>query len=372
MDSNLSKSRRPLVKQGTILESLRQQIISGELMPGSRMPTRDELAVRFGVTRMTLQRAMDQLSRDGFILARGKLGTFVADNPPHLSSYALIYYCTPDEESWPRFWTALANEAVTLERTRPITISTYYGVHGSTENDDYQKLLHDVRARRLAGLIFTSMPDYLQRTPIAEDDTPQVAIMWPKAGYRIPAVYPDLASFVDRALDALAAKGRKRVAVVGNVLWWDQMQHHFIEGAKARGMEFRPYWAQMVEPLNAHRAVHLLMHNQQQTRPDALIIADDNLVEHSTAGLLAAGVRVPTDADVVVHCKFPWPVASILPVMRLGFDARRVMAACLETLDMQRRGETPPTFTSVSAMFENEIDIAATQLGIATQAPVKE
>ena len=351
---NLSSPRRPLVKQGAILDSLREQIISGELMPGGRMPTRDELGVRFGVTRMTLQRAMDQLARDGFICSRGKLGTFVADNPPHLSSYALVFTCVPDDPGWPRFWTAMANEAVTLERSRPIKLSAYYSVDGRTENEDYQRLLRDVRARSLAGLIFSSMPKSLRNTPIM-DEAPQVAIMWPLPGCQVPAVYPDLRSFVDRALDALAAKGRRRVGVIGNIVWWDHMHDHFAQGAKDRGMEFRPYWAQMVEPLNAQRAVHLLMHDQQQPRPDALIIADDNLVEHSTAGLLAAGVRIPTDADVVVHCNFPWPVASVLPVLRLGFDARKVMAACMESIDCQRRGQTPRPFVSVAAEFASEI-----------------
>lgn len=346
----------PPFKQGAILDSLRQEIVSGELAPGSRMPTRDELGVRFGVTRMTMQKAMDQLGRDGFIVSRGKRGTFIADNPPHLSSYSLVFCAMPTEAGFPRFWTALANEAVTLERTQNINIKVYYGVKGSTDNEGYQSLLRDIRARRLAGLIFTAIPEDLQNTPISENDMPKVGIISPVYNPQVPAVYPDMTSFVDRALDALVAKGRKRVGVLGTIFWWEQLQHHFVQGARDRGLEFQPFWAQMVDPLNAHRAVHLLMHQQQQSRPDGLIIADDNLVEHSTAGLLAAGVRVPADIDVVAHCNFPWPVASVVPVLRLGFDACQVMATCLKTLEMQRGGETPPSYSPVSAMFENEIN----------------
>lgn len=350
------RSPRPLIKQGAIIEALREQIVSGELKPGGRMPTRDELEKHFGVSRMTLQRALDRLTRDGFIASRGSLGTFVAENPPHLSSYALVFHCTPDDPGWSRFWTALSNEAVTLERARPIKITCYYAVNGSTDCEDYQRLLHDVRARRLAGVIFSSMPAGLMNTPLMEGMTiPRVAIMWPTKICRMPAVYPDLRSFVDRALDSLAARGRRRVAVVGiGDIWWGEMGDYFVAGTKARGMEFRPYWAQMVDPSNAKRAVHLLMHNEQKTRPDGLIIADDNLVEHATAGLLAAGARVPEDVEVVAHCNFPWPVPSVVPVQRLGFDARQIMAACLRTIDAQRRGESPPAFVSVGAQFEQE------------------
>jgi DNA-binding LacI/PurR family transcriptional regulator len=350
-----SPSRRPLVKQEAILDSLRQQIVSGKLGPGGRMPTRDELGRHFGVTRVTLQRAMDQLTRDGFIYSRGKLGTFVSENPPHLSSYALVFYSTPEDPGWPRFWTALANEAMALARVGPIKFSTYYGVTGSTDNEDYQRLLHDIHAHRLAGLIFSALPDSLAHTPIvAGSTTPRVAIMWPKPGCHVPAVYPDLSSFVDRALDALAARGRRRVAVVSNSPWWDQMEEAFLQGVKTRGMEFRPYWAQMVDVPNALRAVHLLMHDEQKTRPDGLIIADDNLVEHAVAGLLAAGVRVPADVEVVAHCNFPWPVPNVVPVLRLGFDARKVMAASLESLAAQRCGQSPPEFVRVKAQFEEE------------------
>ena len=351
-----------MIKQGAILESLQDEIVSGKLKPGGRMPTRDELEKHFGVSRVTLQRAFDRLMRDGFIVSKGNRGTFVSETPPHLSSYALVFPFTPDDPSWSRFWTALSDEAVTLARTSRIKISCYYEVNGSTDCEDYQRLLHEVRARRLAGMIFSSMSESLLNTPLMEESgTPRVAIMLPRPGCQMPAVYPDLCSFMDLALDSLLARGRRRVALVGNInnVLWTQMVEYLVEGMKARGMEFRPYWAQLVDCSSALRTVHLLMHNEQKTRPDGLIIADDNLVEHSTAGLLAAGVRVPEDAEVVAHCNFPWPAPSVVPVQRLGFDARQVMAACVESIDMQRRGETPPAFVSIRALFENEVGVPA-------------
>jgi DNA-binding LacI/PurR family transcriptional regulator len=106
-------------------------------------------------------------------------------------------------------------------------------------------------------------------------------------------------------------------------------------------------------PETARNLIHLLM--QGAERPDALLIADDNLVEHATAGLVAAGVRVPDDLEVVAHCNFPHPTPSVLPVRRLGYDAREVMKACVESIDIQRRdGKTAPTVT-VKAVFEDEI-----------------
>ena len=71
---------------------------------------------------------------------------------------------------------------------------------------------------------------------------------------------------------------------------------------------------------------------------DALIVMDDNLVEHASAGILAAGVRVPEQLDVVAHCNFPWPAPSVLPVARLGYRAAEVLDRCVDWINARREG----------------------------------
>ena len=96
------------------------------------------------------------------------------------------------------------------------------------------------------------------------------------------------------------------------------------------------------------------VHPGQRDRPDALIISDDNLVEHATAGIVAAGIGVPGDCAIVAHCNFPWPTPSALPMRRLGYDAREVIRVALESIDRQRRGEPAGTLV-VPARFEDEL-----------------
>jgi len=45
-------------------------------------------------------------------------------------------------------------------------------------------------------------------------------------------------------------------------------------------------------------------------RPDALVVADDNLVTCATQGIAASGVQVPGELDVVAHCNFPHPLPA--------------------------------------------------------------
>jgi len=58
---------------------LRDQVISGALPPGSKLPSEAEICEVFGVSRITAKRAMDQLAKDGLVTrARGR-GTIVVD-----------------------------------------------------------------------------------------------------------------------------------------------------------------------------------------------------------------------------------------------------------------------------------------------------
>jgi len=355
-------SSRPIadgiLKRTFIEEKLRAQILAGRLAPGGRLPTRTELEKHFRVSSVTVQLALDRLVEDGFVKAEGRKGTFVSAHPPHLCRYALCFPNYPSTDGgWPRFWTALTNEALRLQTSQPRRITLFHGLDGHVDSEDYQRLLADVRAHRLAGVIFAAHPFMLMDLPLMrEPGLPRVAIMNELLYPNLAAVDLDRESFIRKALDALRERGRKRIAFV-TVPFLDATYHAMIEKElAARRMVTRPYWtllAPPAAPVCAKNAVHLLMHGPAGERPDGLVVTDDNLVEHATAGLVAAGARVPEDADVIGHCNFPWPTPNVLPVKRLGYDARQVLYCCLESIDRQRQGRKPD-LKVVPAIFEEE------------------
>ena len=61
-----------------IQEMLREQIISGRLSVGARVPSESELAERFSTTRSTVRQALAHLTFEGLIIRRVGQGTFVA------------------------------------------------------------------------------------------------------------------------------------------------------------------------------------------------------------------------------------------------------------------------------------------------------
>jgi GntR family transcriptional regulator len=59
---------------------LRDEIASGRLREGDRMPSEPELARNFNTTRATVSRALQQLVFEGIVVRRAGSGTFVAAN----------------------------------------------------------------------------------------------------------------------------------------------------------------------------------------------------------------------------------------------------------------------------------------------------
>ncbi len=64
-----------------VYDSLLAQINSHEYRPGDQLPTEAALMETYGVGRMTVRRALDELRRQGLIERKPALGTFVSEPP---------------------------------------------------------------------------------------------------------------------------------------------------------------------------------------------------------------------------------------------------------------------------------------------------
>jgi GntR family histidine utilization transcriptional repressor len=66
-----------------VKERIIKQINTGELKPHERVPSENDLVKLFGISRMTANRALKELSDDGYVDRLPGVGTFVADARPH-------------------------------------------------------------------------------------------------------------------------------------------------------------------------------------------------------------------------------------------------------------------------------------------------
>lgn len=70
----------PLYEQ--VADDLRQAILRGDYKPGDRLPPDRELTERYGVSRITMRRAVGMLAAEGLIQGRTSRGTVVLDRRP--------------------------------------------------------------------------------------------------------------------------------------------------------------------------------------------------------------------------------------------------------------------------------------------------
>jgi DNA-binding GntR family transcriptional regulator len=78
-----------------IADALREQMISGSLQPGDRLPTQDALSESFGVSRIVARRAFDILEAEGLIDRVRGGGAFVRRYQPLIRRSALHYKSNP-------------------------------------------------------------------------------------------------------------------------------------------------------------------------------------------------------------------------------------------------------------------------------------
>lgn len=68
-------SLTPLYQQ--VLGDLKAQIMAGSYHAGDKLPSEADLSERYGVSRVTIRRALDELAGEGYLTSRQGKGTFV-------------------------------------------------------------------------------------------------------------------------------------------------------------------------------------------------------------------------------------------------------------------------------------------------------
>jgi DNA-binding LacI/PurR family transcriptional regulator len=247
------------------------------------------------------------------------------------------------------------------------SIVAYTDIDTHSDNENFLQLIHDVQERRLAGLIYVYSSTELHDPAFRENcDIPSVTITNGQAPSWLPAIGFATPVFMERAIRHLASLSRKRVA--GISMWTHTMGDHETQLGpivKKSGMSTQPFWWQapnLHDPPAISRCVQLMFQGSPSTRPDALIVGDDNLVGPVCDGIVAAGLRVPTDVAIVAHACFPHPTPCRLPAVRLGPDVGALLRLAVEFIDLQAKGKPVPSRTLTPPVFADEVQTAAVRV----------
>jgi DNA-binding LacI/PurR family transcriptional regulator len=350
---------KALTRSGKLASELRRQIVSGRFGPGERLPTFQDIETNYRVSRGVAQMAVGRLKADGFVSSDARQGLYVVSDPPHLRRYGLIFSVAHGDPAWSPFDDVLVRESRLAQRA---DLAQDFDIFAGTSDSRgsakvVERLAREVLSDRLAGLILTPGTfDIAQQAPFNEPALPKVYV-YQRMTESGPTVTGDGESLVDRSLEWLAAKGCRRVAVirVKDAYTWIGPGHF-----QKHGLMFKPQWLQVVgrgELTVLSTLIPLLMDYPPGERPDGLFVLDDSLVDATVSAIVATGLQIGQDLQMVNHTNWPLRSPSMLPVRRIGFHIGHILSRCLAVIDAQRRGETPPARQTVPALFEDEVEL---------------
>lgn len=102
------------------IESLiKNKILNGQLEPGNRLPTEAELTEKFGVSQITIRKALSNLEGDRLIVRSRAKGTFVAETIPVSKKFVItnqVYNILEDADRYEISNVAL--KTITIKETR--------------------------------------------------------------------------------------------------------------------------------------------------------------------------------------------------------------------------------------------------------------
>jgi GntR family transcriptional regulator len=332
---------RPPDRREEIEAELRAKIVHGAFPGGSRLPSRKALVAHYGTSNTAVQAVMRALEADGFIVSRDRAGTVVNPDPPFRKRYALLFSFNPsDAMSWTLYAERLRQQAAALGADAGCSVDPYYGIESGAATD-YRRLVEDITHYRLAGVIYTTLRAPPELLELAKGHgTPAVALssdaLYGFFGANhgpsdlVASAVFSYRSFFRAALSRLVEAGRRRPALLLPPGMMRSMEATVRREIARLGLDLPPYHIQYAPTgggaAAARNIVHVTMRRDAPGAPDALVVADDNLLPDALLGLQDAGVRVGEDADVIAHANFPLSREELDgPVVRIGFDLRAAL-----------------------------------------------
>ena len=329
-------SSKPLYQQ--LKETLRRQILEGELQPGTLIPSERQLCEQYGVSSTTVRRALQELVRDGLIHRRAGIGTFVSS--PSRRSILLIVVGF-DNPAWLKrsyFFSDLIAGIATVTWENNAIFSVVHLLSSACADGGVQSLISSIMDETSYDGFLLRLEGNLQEeylSPFFETGFPYVVIK------RYLPQRPTNCAVVDdeqialEATDHLVGLGHTRVGLITtrSLTHGSDRYKGYLKSLEAHGIRTDPSlvcWAKDYYEEYGHEAAARLL--ALDDRPTAIFAASDLLAVGAYSAIEEAGLRIPEDVAVVGCADIP-AAASLSPSLTtvrvsyydLGVQATRLL-----------------------------------------------
>lgn len=135
-------------------EWMRRQILSGELTPGTRLPSMQELAAQWNTSYYTIYSELTPLVREGLLERKRKSGTVVCGAAPRLSCIGIYYGLDIWANQATAFYQALHTALKKRLDERELSLRVLVDSRTrSRQSEPLPELIKAVQGREIQGLI---------------------------------------------------------------------------------------------------------------------------------------------------------------------------------------------------------------------------
>ena len=324
-----------------IVESLRQGIESGRYRNGVRLPSESDLVRRFGVSRMTVVKAMQQLRQEGLLTRRAGSGTYAAEAA--VGQKPVFGLIIPDLGQTEIFEPICQGMAASPNVAGHSLSWGHSAGLGANKEDEAERLCQQYIEQRVSGVFFAPIEfgprrDQVNRRVLKALKTAHIPVVlldrcvrkFPeRSAYDVVCLDNRRAGYI--MTDHMVKQGAKRVgflAMEGSAETVDDRIAGYREALFAHGLAIEQGLVMRGDPSDAA----LISGALAAQKIDAFLCANDRTAAELMRTVLGLGLKVPEDVriagidDVRYAELLPVPLTTLhQPCMDLGAVAIAAM-----------------------------------------------
>ena len=311
-----------------IARHIEQRIIDGELENGERLHTTQELARRYRVTPVTIQKSLEQLVKKDLLERVPRRGTFVK-SAQTANTIGLVFGDNPFRTQ-SSYYSRLIDLFIAIGEKEGINLKSYVNLQ---ENLDNSRLVFDLKddiaAGKLKGLITIKRSPELSDWLESQDD-----IFW----LDTPELDHHHATYT--GMKYLRDHGFKKIKVV-SMYPRELLYDNFIAGFNDEVNGCRDaYGKNMPEDTvvrwggceeDGYREAKKLF-SDPSLRPDAIFINHDIVTKGAILALMELGLKIPGDVALLSHGNTGCSILSPVPLTTIVFDPEIAVKKCCEAI----------------------------------------
>ena len=348
-------------------EALRKALmaLAHELGAGGRLPAMRDMCRSFGVSTVTLDRALHDLETRNLVLRKHGVGVFVSPEYGRKTIGLVFGRNIFDEGVSPvcrLLFQYCRQRAAECREGFRVYFDLPAGPADPATASGRNDLVRDVAEGRVQGLLLIWRQGAEEEAWLRSLGVPLVSFV---TGLPLSAPYQvtlDYADMTRRGVAALAGAGCRRLALIspfGYVHDADIDRTVFLEAVAAQGLETRPEWlwdnpadpsvglgaAGESREEQGNRALREILGRPVAGRPDGVLINDDMLARGALVAARVLGLTLGRDLHIATHANKGSPVlyGHEDELIRLVADPDEIVRAMFEVLEPLMAGAEPAT-----------------------------